>query len=274
MNISDKNKTIGKTASQNLSVRTGPRAKIDLNSGQPSAGNFEQPSVFVDTTAHGAKDTSSPVLAPALRPPTVVVPQTSSEDDIYLAMDVEKTTLIAQLVCGGTLHDAAHAAMRIAELHGKPRHADEVCAMADRLIDDKQKREQVKLAAGLVVLGEWKSPAKTMLSGRLSDEDKRAHIFPISQRAAEVLRQIEGGEPLALAIEGSCATGVAPWLHASRDISAMAAPRKWRQDEAHPDGRLSLLEIRTELEKNNARPGRDPEVTTELFARYEALENR
>jgi hypothetical protein len=160
--------------------------------------------------------------------------------------------------------------MRIAEMHGKPRHADEVCAMADRLIDEEEMREAVKLAASLVVLGEWASPARVFLGGRLSDDEKRAHIFPINGRAASVLRQIEGGEPMAQAIEGSSAKGVTPWLHAIRDISAMDACRKWRQDAAHPDGRLSLEEIRTGLEENNARPGRNSEVTSEVFTRYAA----
>lgn len=219
--------------------------------------------------AMGSVPRPSPSIPTALAAPATS-PLTPS-DEAYAAMDGEKARAIAALLRGGTLQHAADAASRIAALHGKQRHADEVAAMADRLIENASMRAQVKLAASLVVLGEWKSPASVMLGGRLSDEDKRAHIFPINKRAAEVLRQLPDGEALARAVEGTQPEGVTPWLHATRDISAMDAPRKWRVDERHPDGRLSLAEVELELTKNDARPGRAPEVTAELLARYRAV---
>lgn len=225
----------------------------------------------VDTPDKTAAKTASAPRDLKLKPPVESESSEASKGDAHTAMDLEKAALASHLNATSTLNDALDVASRIAALHGKPRHADEVCEMADQLIDSEVMREQVKLAAKLVVVGEWKSPAKVMLGGRLSDEDKRAHIFPINNRAADVLRQIEGGQAIADAIQGSSSIGVTPWLHATRDISAMDAPRKWRQDETHPDGRLSMQEIKQALLENNARPGRDAQVTATVLTRYELL---
>lgn len=270
MNVQDKSKASGQSTSTAPAFRDAQSPKQPAQANQAPAG---EKGAKADKMADAplAAHVAHPPAALNLQPPATGSASGASRTDAHQAMDAAKSALVAQLARGGSLRDAASAAVQIAEMHGKPRHADEVCAMADRIIDDPSIRDQVKLAASLVVLGEWKSPVGVMLGGRLSDEDKRAHIFPINKRAADVLRTIEGGESLAQAIEGSSPQGVTPWLHASRDISAMDAPRKWRQDDAHPDGRLSLQEIRTELEKNNERPGRDAKVTAALLARYETL---
>lgn len=225
----------------------------------------------VDTLDSPAATNTTPSCAHQLKAPVESGASQVSVGDAHTAMDLEKAALASRLNAASTLNDALDVASRIAALHGKPLHANEVCEMADQLIDSEDMREQVKLAAKLVVIGEWNSPAKVMLGGRLSNEDKRAHIFPINSRAADALRRIDGGQAIADAIEGSSTTGITPWLHATRDISAMDAPRKWRQDETHPDGRLSLQEITHALIENNARPGRDPQVTATVLARYEAL---
>jgi hypothetical protein len=196
---------------------------------------------------------------------------THVKDPDFEHIDAFKARVIDTLREHPSLRGAQQAADWIASLHNKPNHAKEIEATAEALYGDDPRGEMIKQAARLIPLGEHLSSSALLRGGAMTLEQKKEHIFPINGRAADILEGIPGGEAYAQAIRGNHAEGLTPYLHAVRDLSAMDAPRAWRKDKYPPDGRLPFHAVVGELRANDQKPGRAPEATVDVLARFSDL---
>ena len=190
-----------------------------------------------------------------------------------VAADAFKAKLVAALLAEPDLARARDAAKVIAHLHNKPHHAREIETTIKALLADEPANIAILCdAAHLVVLGEAASSTALLRdpSMRLSPEQKYTHLQPILGRAVEITRKMPGGAAAAACIKGTDATSLAPYMHVCRTIAAMSAPRAWRVNATHCDGRMTFDEIVQALKLQDTLPGRHKAVTAKLIKRYRA----